>query len=50
MASISEDRNGYKRILFSLNDQRKAIRIGDVDRKRAAEVLLRVERLIEAKA
>ncbi len=50
MASISNDPNGRRRILFSADDgPRKAIHLGKMSQRAAARILYRVEQLIEAK-
>ena len=47
MASISDDGNGRKRILFVAgNGNRKAIRLGKVSMKQAEEIRLRVEKIL----
>ena len=50
MASISDDPNGRRRILFVAPDgSRKAIRLGKIDRKAAEAVARRVEALLSVK-
>ncbi len=49
MATIGNDPNGRKRILFVAGDgSRKTIRLGKMDRKNAARFCGRVEKLIGA--
>ncbi len=50
MASIAEDPNGRKRIIFADGDgARKAIRLGKCDRKAAENFRLRIEKIVSAK-
>ena len=50
MASISDDPNGRRRILFVAPDgSRKAIRLGKIDRKSAESICRHVEALLSAK-
>ncbi len=50
MASISDDPNGRRRILFVAPDEsRKAIRLGKIDRKSAESICRHVEHLLAAK-
>jgi len=50
MASISDDPNGRRRILFMAPDgSRKAIRLGKIDRKSAEQICRHVEALLSAK-
>ncbi len=50
MASIANDPNGRKRILFvALDDSRKTIRLGKTDRKSAEAIARQVEALLSAK-
>ena len=50
MASISNDPNGRKRILFVAPDgSRKTIRLGRIDRKSAEAIKRHVEALLSAK-
>src|SRR5476651_162039 len=50
MASISNDPNGRRRILFVAPDgSRKAIRLGKIDRKSAESICRHVEALLSAK-
>lgn len=49
MASISDDPNGRRRILFiGADGQRKAIRLGKVSRRDAESFKLKVEDLVSA--
>src|SRR4051795_8924772 len=50
MASISDDPNGRRRILFVAPDEsRKTIRLGKIDRKSAESICRHVEALLGAK-
>ena len=50
MASISNDPNGRRRILFVAPDEsRKTIRLGKIDRKSAEAIARHVEALLAAK-
>jgi integrase len=49
MASISNDPGGLRRLLFLGPDgKRKAVRLGDVTKREAEEIKLRVERIVAA--
>lgn len=49
MASVSTDKNGNRRIVYTDGEKRRAIHIGNVQKKTANDIKLRVERLLEAK-
>ena len=50
MASIGNDPNGRRRIVFVAPDQkRKTIRLGEVSKREAEQVKLRVEWILQAK-
>jgi len=48
MATIANDPNGRKRVLFSLDGDRKAIRLGKASDEDAATVVFFIERLVAA--
>lgn len=51
MASISNDRDGSRRLLFVMPDgTRKSIRLGAIPKKLANDVKAKVEALVSAKA
>ncbi len=50
MASVSNDKNGFRRILFTAPDKtRKTIRIGRVDKKSAENIRRHIEALLASK-